>query len=119
MKNIFIGNLGEKAACSYLKKHKYNILCKNYKKRYGEIDIIASKTDVVSFIEVKTRKNSDFGRACEAVTKTKQDKIIKTAYTYIAEKKLDCNYSFDVIEIYHENGKIKEIEHIINAFYAN
>lgn len=115
-----IGNAGEKAACKYLKKQGYKILECNYKhfsgKMVGEIDIIARREDTVSFIEVKTRKNSDFGLPCEAVTKSKQQKIIHTAYTYIMEHNLSENYSFDIIEVFHDEKKIVFVRHIPNAF---
>ncbi len=111
-----IGDLGEKAACVYLKKNKYKILDCNYRRTYGEIDIIAKCGETVSFIEVKTRKNDTFGLPCEYVTWSKQQKLIRTAYTYIGEKELNANYSFDIIEVYHDNGKIKDIRHIKNAF---
>ena len=115
-----IGDSGETAACRYLKKCGYRILERNYKavcnKVVGEIDIIAIKGDTVSFVEVKTRKSEDFGLPCEAVTKSKQQKIIKTAYAYIEEKSLDASYSFDVIEVLMEGRTIKEIRHLANAF---
>lgn len=115
-----IGDFGEKAACKFLKKQGYKILECNYAhfsgKMVGEIDIIAQKGDVVSFVEVKTRKGESFGLPCEAVTKNKQQKIIKTAYTYIAEKNLDTNYSFDVIEVLHNGAKVLSVRHIPNAF---
>ncbi|MBR5156257.1 MAG: YraN family protein [Clostridia bacterium] len=111
-----IGDLGEQAACKYLKKNKYKILDCNYKKTYGEIDIIAKFGETVSFIEVKTRKNDKFGLPCEYVTAAKKQRLIRTAYTYIAEKQLDDNYSFDILEVYHENGKVNKINHIKNAF---
>ncbi len=111
-----IGSLGEKAACRFLKKNQYKILGRNYRKPYGEIDIIAQHGDTVSFVEVKTRKNEQFGLQCEAVTYTKRRKLIQTAYTYIEENKIDANYSFDIIEVYHDEGKIKSVRHIKNAF---
>lgn len=115
-----IGELGEKAACKYLKKNGYKILECNYKhfsgKMVGEIDIIARKGETISFVEVKTRKGDDFGLPCEAVTKNKQQKLIRTAYTYIEEHNLDCNYSFDVIEVFHNEKKVVSVRHIPGAF---
>ncbi len=112
------GDLGENAACKYLKKHKYKILARNYRKTYGEIDIIAQKNDMISFVEVKTRTNTDYGTAGEAVTYHKQQKLIRAAKAYIAENKLDCGISFDVVEVYHEGRKVVSVYHIENAFYA-
>ncbi len=111
-----IGELGETAACNYLKKHKYKILARNYRKACGEIDIIVRKQETVSFVEVKTRKNSEYGLPCEAVTPAKQRKLIQTAYAYVEENQLEENYSFDVIEVFHRNGTIVSIHHIPNAF---
>ncbi len=115
-----IGDSGEAAACRYLKKQGYRILERNYKviqgKIVGEIDIIAQKGDTISFVEVKTRKSEDFGLPCEAVTKSKQQKIIKTAYAYIEEKNVDANYSFDVIEVLYDGRNVGEIRHLISAF---
>ncbi len=114
------GKMGEKAAVKHLKHQGYRILACNYSavsaKIIGEIDIVAQIGDTVSFVEVKTRKNEDFGLPCEYVTKEKQRKIIKTAYTYIEEHRLDANYSFDVIEVLYEGRKIKTLRHIPHAF---
>ncbi len=120
MKTQQIGELGEKAACRYLKKQGYTILKRNYRKTIGkmigEIDIIVQKGDTVSFVEVKTRQSEAFGLPCEHVTKSKQQKLIKTAYTYIEEEQLNFNYSFDVVEVLYEGRKIKELRHIPHAF---
>lgn len=115
-----IGEIGENAACDYLKQHKYKILARNYRKPYGEIDIIVQKEETVSFVEVKTRKNAVFGLPCEAVTRNKQEKLIQTAYAYLEENESDflveTNYSFDIIEIFHKAGKVVSVHHIPNAF---
>lgn len=111
-----IGIFGENTACNYLKKHKYKILSRNYRKPYGEIDIVARKGETVVFVEVKTRKNAEYGLPCEAVTLQKRRKIIQTAYAYIAEEQLDDNYRFDIIEVYHEGEKVLSVRHIQNAF---
>lgn len=116
MNTISVGTAGEKAACNYLKKNKYKILERNYRKPFGEIDLIARRGETVSFVEVKTRRSAEFGLPCEAVTYAKRQRLIRTAYTYIEEMGLDANYSFDVIEVFHNNGKIKSVRHIQNAF---
>lgn len=55
-----LGNLGENIACEYLKKKSYSILERNYRKKWGEIDIIAKAPDkTLVFIEVKTMIASD------------------------------------------------------------
>ena len=92
------GKAGEHAASKYLKKNGYKILERNFRKTYGEIDIIAQKGENIAFVEVKTRKSSSYGTPAEFVTVSKQKKIIKTAYTYIQEHQLDAEFTFDIIE---------------------
>ena len=112
-----IGKTGENAAVSHLKKKGYKILARNYRKSYGEIDIIASKDENIAFVEVKTRKSDDYGTPSEFVTLKKQKKIIKTAYTYIQENDLDAEFTFDIVEVYLTGRKVRDINHIVNAFY--
>ena len=111
------GKKGETAAAKYLKKNGYKILERNYRKTYGEIDIIAQNGENIAFVEVKTRKSDLFGTPAEFVTVQKQKKIIKVAYTYIQEHDLDAEFTFDIVEVYIDGKQIKEINHIKNAFY--
>ena len=77
MKNNFhnknIGELGENVACEFLIKNGYKIICRNYRNKYGEIDIIASFKNEVVFIEVKTRKSLRYGFPAEAVNAQKKN----------------------------------------------
>ena len=111
-----IGNAGETCAAEYLEECGYEILERNYKLSFGEIDIIAlSPEDICVFVEVKTRKSDRFGLACEAVDRRKQEHIIRAAMTYGFEG----DKRFDVIEVYYrdENGfSAERINHIENAF---
>jgi len=78
----------------------------------GEVDIIASKDDAIVFVEVKTRNSSKYGRPCEAVNYTKQNKYRNMAGLYLQREGLENAFvRFDVIEIL--DG---EINHIENAF---
>jgi putative endonuclease len=106
------GNKAEDAAARYLEKHGYSILCRNYRARTSEIDIIARDGAVLVFVEVKSRSYSDFGSPWQAVNSRKQDKIRKAALDYIIRSKLaDCPARFDVISIVGET-----VEHIRDAF---
>ncbi|MBE7034750.1 MAG: YraN family protein [Ruminococcaceae bacterium] len=120
MNTQHIGQLGEKAARAYLKKQGYRILAKNYKKVMGkiigEIDIVAQKGGLISFVEVKTRSREDYGLPCEFVTKSKQQKIIRTAYAYIEDEGLDADYSFDIIEVLCDGRHATDIRHLPHAF---
>lgn len=109
-----IGNFGEDAAADYLKEKGYNIIQRNFRCKTGEIDIICVKGGCTVFVEVKTRKNSLYGSAAEFVNYHKQVKIKRAAMYFI--KNQDADMRFDVIEVYHKDGKITEINHIKDAF---
>lgn len=109
-----LGTYGEEAAVDYLQKHGYHIIERNFYIKFGEIDIIAKKGDVLSFCEVKTRTSSEFGLPCEAVNFKKQAKIRQVAALYIQTHLIDFEtITFDVIEVYFSE---KRIEHLKNVF---
>ncbi|MGL1930201.1 MAG: YraN family protein [Desulfotalea sp.] len=92
------GKIGEDLASKYLQKNGYKILCCNYRKPTGEIDIIATEKNELVFIEVKTRNSYRHGTPLEAVTIHKQKQIIKTAEYYLTEtNSFDSVIRFDVI----------------------
>jgi len=104
----------EEIAKRYLLKNNYKIIEQNFTSKFGEIDIIALKDSIISFIEVKGRKNTRYGMPREAVTWNKQKKIILCAkYFLMLNKYDDIQCRFDVIEIILDD---KKIEHIENAF---
>lgn len=109
------GSAGESAAAAYLKKKHYQILGQNYACRFGEIDLIARQGPYVVFVEVKTRKNENFARAREYVTRAKQERVIKTAMLWLQQNQLDLQPRFDVIEVVGE-GRRQTITHLENAF---
>lgn len=97
-----IGDLGEKIARKYLGKNGYKIVERNYTKRWGEIDIVASKDKAIIFIEVKTlEKGSRYGLPEEKVNYFKQQKLLRTAQTYLMEKKYpeDISWQIDLISV--------------------
>ena len=84
-----MGDMGEARAAKALEDMGYAILAKNYRKRSGEIDLIAMQGDTLAFIEVKARTTVRYGQPAEAVTPLKQRRIAETAMAYIAENGLD------------------------------
>lgn len=97
------GKIGENEASNYLLKNRYKIMERNFKCKFGEIDIIAfdkNKNEYV-FIEVKTRNNFNYGRPIEAVNKNKQRHILLSSEYYIFINNLEKqNIRFDIITIY-------------------
>ena len=106
-----IGDGGEAQAVKYLKKKKYEIVARNLRTKYGEIDIIARKDGVYVFVEVKRRTTDAFGKGFEAVDHRKQEKIRNSALLYCQINNIEALCRFDVISI--DSG---EITHIENAF---
>jgi len=95
-----LGQKGELLAKLYLERQGYTILERNFRTRYGEIDIIAKLQDEIIFFEVKTRSSTDHGLPCEAVNKSKQRKIRGVANYYLltaGSNRSKCR--IDIIEI--------------------
>lgn len=113
-----LGKLGEEIAEELLRSKGYQILKRNFRFGKGEIDIIAKDGDCLVFVEVKSRKNYEFGEPEYSITKSKQRQLKKLAEAYfyvngIAEQL--CR--FDVITIVGEKKEEMKINHIENAFY--
>ena len=112
MNNVEVWAKGELLAYKYLKKQKYKILERNYKTNIGELDIIAKDKNIIVFVEVKAKTNTNFGLPREMVTEHKIFKIEQVAQQYIKQKKItDKPIRFDVIEVLND-----KINHIISAW---
>jgi len=108
------GKLGENLACKYLSKNGYEIIERNKSfSRSCEIDIIAKDKNTLVFVEVKTRKNNNFGSPLEAVTRTKYNHIKQGLLMYLNNSKIKYeNFRIDVIGITLEPKP--EITHLRN-----
>lgn len=111
-----LGEFGEQYALQYLRKSKFNVLDTNYRFHRNEVDIIYELPDKIVFVEVKTRQTSQIGPPWKAVTRHKQNQIIKCAHHYIQSNELDVEAQFDIISIVH-NSHGTFLEHIDEAFY--
>ena len=106
------GRDGEALAEEYLTVRGYDILEKNYRNRFGEIDIIALDGKTLVFIEVKTRNTNSHGIPADSVDARKQGRLGRVALSYISDKKIvnrPCR--FDVLSICDSR-----IELFTNAF---
>jgi putative endonuclease len=112
-----LGQEGENTAAEYLRRRGYTILHRNYRTRSGEIDIIARHGKALVFVEVKTRRTSDYGSPAAAVTSRKQQQISRVAEEYLARKNLfDSEARFDVVSVLAPLGEDPIVEIIANAF---
>ena len=114
---VSIGASGEETAVKILKKNGYEIIERNYRTRQGEIDIIAKDGEYTCFVEVKFRKNDDFGDPGDFIDERKRQKIIKTAQYYAVKNGIyDTPMRFDAVLINAEKGKKTGAEVIKDAF---
>jgi len=112
-----IGKLGEDIAVKYLEKHGYKILDRNYRKPWGEIDIVAQQSDELVFIEVKTQNKEFEWRPEENITRHKKHQLSRIVTTYLKSNKIpeDQNWRVDVLAITLDfKTKNAQIEHIQN-----
>lgn len=118
MKTTDIGNAGESAVCRYLLLKGYHIIDRNFRTRFGEIDIIAQKGKYIAFVEVKTRKKNSKISGIYAVDSHKQQRIIMAAKEYILRNNCELQPRFDVAEVTHSGRLLHrhQIKYITNAF---
>ncbi|XOQ44075.1 MAG: UPF0102 protein [Clostridium sp.] len=112
------GPFGEQCAAEYLKRKGFRILARNYRSRFGEIDIIAENNQYIIFAEVKTRERFFMVGPEEAVTPAKRIKIAKTALMYLRKNPTQLQPRFDVIGVItsKSGNQVRSLRHIENAF---
>jgi putative endonuclease len=114
-----IGKAGEEVAVQYLCQHGYRIVERNYRCRFGEIDLIARDGATLAFIEVKTRRSHQYGPPAEAVTREKQRHLINASLVYLMQqKKVDELCRFDVVTV-EMDAQQPRVELIKNAFQSS
>jgi putative endonuclease len=112
---IIKGQEGELLVAQHLQKEGYKIITKNYRKFFGEVDLIAQKEDTIAFVEVKWRNNPLIDPA-ELIGPSKQKKIISIAKYYLSQHTdLEVVCRFDVALIEQNNNSINLL-YIPNAF---
>lgn len=116
--NKDIGNYGENLSSEFLRRNGYSVLCRNFRNRCGEIDIICKKDDLIIFVEIKSRYSYTYGSPTEAITYSKQRQIIKLCKFYVYINNLiNYNFRFDVIEVFlNKDNNLYSINHITDAF---
>ena len=108
-----VGGRYEQLACEYLREHGLEIITTNFRRKIGEIDIIARDGEYLVFIEVKYRTYRNQGGAAYAISTSKQQKIRRVAQWYMSEFRVNANTlcRFDAVLIDGE-----DITHIKNAW---
>ena len=112
-----VGLRGEDIAVRYLEALGFSIVLRNFRSRFGEIDLIVEDGDTIVFVEVKTRRSRRFGKAVEQITPGKQRKIMKAAGEYLQRcGALGSKVRFDVLAIDILPGGAERVEQIKGAF---
>jgi putative endonuclease len=112
----FIGKYGEDLSAKYLKDRGYQIIGRNWRCNFGEIDLIAREDNLIVFVEVKTRNGSGYGHPFEAITSLKVSRLRRLAAQWCAEHQISgSNVRLDAIAVLISNGKVS-IEHLKQAF---
>jgi len=109
--------LGEDKACEYLKKLGFKIIERNFRKGYGEIDIVAidptdsSGQDVLVFVEVKTRISNQFGSPLESISHWKLKTLVRMSHFYkLTHRNLPENLRIDAVAVILNGNEAKNIE---------
>jgi len=110
-----IASFGEDKACELLRKLGYKIIERNFRKGYGEIDIIALHKNTLVFVEVKTRTSNSFGSPLESITPWKLKSLIKTAQYYkMTHRNLPESLRIDAVSVILNGNEVQNIELIKN-----
>ncbi|MFQ5661662.1 MAG: YraN family protein [Candidatus Paceibacteria bacterium] len=122
-----VGEVGENVACRFLVKQGFEVIERNYWKKWGEIDVIVKKDSILHFIEVKTvscenldsvTHETDAYKPEDNVHPWKLKRLSRTIQTYLLEKVSDDpDWQFDIIAIYldmkSKKAKISFLEDIV------
>lgn len=111
------GAKGEQIAVNFLQEKGYTILHTNWRFGKKEIDIIALVNNLLIFIEVKTRRNFDFGFPEEAITKSKEQYLKTAAEGFLEAFPLYQKSRFDIVSVILDGSDLIEIKHFEDAFF--
>jgi len=111
------GQLGERAAKRYLKRHGLKFLTANFRTERGELDLIFRDHDCLVFIEVKTRSSEDWVRPAKAVDKERRQRLTRAALDYLRLlKNPTVKVRFDIVEVLLNCGEVREVRHLTDSF---
>ncbi len=111
-----LGRWGEDRAAQYLEAKGYEILGRNIRTEYGEIDLLARAEGVLIFVEVKARSSEDFGHPEESITDVKKQHMADAAESYLqSHPEQERDWRVDVISVRRRANQPAEILHFENA----
>jgi putative endonuclease len=107
------GAAAESLAAAFLEHEGLRILERNYRCRFGEIDLVARSGPLLVFVEVRARSSDEFGGAAGSITGAKRRRLVAAARHYLATRRVDRACRFDVVLV---RGREGGIEWLPNAF---
>ena len=113
-----LGKWGEGVAATYLEAQGYEVVMRNWRCVWGEIDIIARQGEKWAFTEVKTRRGRAHGSPEEAISPRKAANLQKLALLFLAEREMgsDVIFTIDLIAVELDGaGKLLRVEQYVNA----
>jgi putative endonuclease len=111
-----LGEAGERIAEDWLTRRGWLILDRRFRSGHRDLDLVAERSGIVAFVEVKTRRGKDFGLPVEAVNWRKQRELARSAAVWIARYgRSEQMFRFDVIGVLMKEGN-PQIRHVENAF---
>ena len=115
-----VGAWGEAIATRYLEDHGYKIVTRHFTHRIGEIDIVATKSGRLIFVDVKTRTNTRFGAPEDAIGWSKQEKLRRTANVYILQHRLNNTpHQIDSVAVMRDilanETTIRQLENVVDG----
>jgi len=114
--NYLKGRVGEKAAEDFIVKKGYQVLERNFRTRFGEIDLIVQKAEVVIFVEVKTKTGDSFGEPWEMVGSRKLEQVRKMGEVWNMKNNWEGQCWIDVVGVWLDrDGQVEKVEHWENV----
>ena len=116
--HLRLGRRGENVSCRVLRELGLDVLERNVRNRYGEIDIIARDGMTLCFIEVKTRHKNAISRPADAVDETRRRRLSRAAGAYMGclGEGVQVKYRFDIMEVIYERNCLRNVHYIRHAF---
>ncbi|WP_328397612.1 YraN family protein [Nocardia sp. NBC_00416] len=115
--NTALGAQGEDLAARYLQAAGMEIVCRNWRCRYGELDLVVRDAEVTAFVEVKTRSGLGYGIPAEAVTYQKRQRIRRLALLWLTEQDGPWRrIRFDVVSVLVSRTGEPVIDHLQAVF---
>lgn len=110
-----LGNKGEDIAAAYLQQQGHSLLERNFRTRYGEVDIVTCHDGTVVFVEVRTRRTGTYGTPEESVTARKGQRLMLAAQQYLQDNGLEqAHWRIDLVSVRMEGGAPK-VTHLMDV----